>query len=136
MAKLELDQDTMYAIKSIFLGASIHDAAILCYRTDRSMRDKFLLYCKHKNPDLFEEIAIEAVNDGFTTPPVSYFRKQVLGFFSLSEVTTEFLHDYLDDARDLMGYLSKSLADANRMLCIARARHQSTKQALNLLCND
>lgn len=133
MAKLEFDQDTMYAIKSIFLGASIHDAAIMCYRNDRSMREKFLLYCKHQNTAAFEEIAVEAVKDGFTTPPVNYFRERILDFFSQNEVTTGFLYDYLDDVENLMGYLSKSLAEASRMLCIARARHQSTKQALNLM---
>ncbi|WFQ78066.1 hypothetical protein PXH59_00015 (plasmid) [Xenorhabdus sp. SF857] len=131
----KMDKETIYAIKSIFLGASIHDAAVFCYRNDRAMREKFLLYCKHKNVNKYEEIAIEAANNGYTTPPVHYFRYHVLEFFSRTEIATDFLHGWgnNDNVEDVMASLQKKREEANRMYCIARARHQSIQTALNLM---
>lgn len=130
--KTILDKDTRYAIKSIFLGAKIHDAAALCGRSDQSMRVQFLLFCKNTNRTRFEEIATNSVNDGWSTPPVRYFREQITDFLSKEEITTDFISEYLDDIGDAINYYARCIEESSKKLRIARARHTAMTQAMNL----
>lgn len=133
--KTIFDKDTMYAIKSIFLGAKVHDAAALCGRSDHSMRGQFLLFCKNMNRTRFEEIAVNAVNDGWATPPVKYFQGNIDDFLSKEEITTDFMSEYLDDVGDVINYYARCIAEASNQLRIARARHAAMTQAVNLHFN-
>ena len=133
--KTIFDKDTRYAIKSIFLGAKVHDAAALCRRSDHSMRSQFLLFCKNMNRTRFEEIATNAVNDGWSTPPVKYFREHINDFLSKEEITTDFMSEYLDDVGDVINYYARCIAEASNQLRIARARHAAMTQAVNLHFN-
>lgn len=133
--KTIFDKKTLYAIKSIFLGAKVHDAAALCERNDQSMRNQFLLFCKDTNRTKFEEIAIQAVNDGWNSPPVKYFRDYINDFFSKDEITTYFMSEYFDDVGDVINYYASCIVEASNQLRIARVRHAAMTKAMNLNFN-
>ncbi|EOW9480331.1 TPA: hypothetical protein ACMDRZ_003074 [Vibrio cholerae] len=112
-------EETHKAILSIFLGARIHDAAVMIGVSDRTMRDRFLTYCKHANHDTFERIYERAVHQGYSTPPVELFQPHVLDFFPSSALS---LHK-----RDLLPDQAKEKAEmallrAKKELSLARIR--------------
>jgi hypothetical protein len=131
----DFNKDTLYAIKSIFLGARVHDAAALCNRSDQSMRDVFLLFCKKVNWLKFEIISVNAVNEGWNGPPVRMFKEHANHFLSTEDMTTDFIGDYLDDVGDAMRYVERSIGRLSIQLRIARARHTAMKQAVHLIAN-
>lgn len=134
MAKnTNFDNDTIYAIKAIFLGARIHDAAALCDRSDASMRRLFLMFCEKTNKTKFEEICVNAVNDGWSNPPVNYFQEHIEHFLSEKEATLDFMGEYLEDVDNVLGYYKRCISNATKTLRIARARHAAMTQAIHLI---
>lgn len=121
------NHDTLYAVKSILLGARIHDASVLCDKTDQAMRNALFKFCQAANPITFEEISIEAANQGYATIPAQMLRAQSLEF--LGDLDTEFIisfmSDQIDDMCDVETYVKRCLARANKRLSIWRARHDS-----------
>lgn len=131
----DLDKDTLYAIKSIFLGATVHDAAALCNRSDQSMRGVFLSFCKQSNPRKFEEIAVNAANDNWSSPPARHFKKHIHHFLTKKEMTTDFIGEYFEDVGEVMRYVERSIGSLSTQLRILKARHVAMKQAVNLMAN-
>lgn len=119
------DHYTDLAIRSIFLGARIHDAAIICGKTDRAMRDDFLMFCKKNNRQRYSEILIISAHDGHTTPPVSYFRERILEFIPLQSLYPSFLSDSLEEMNQVTDYLERNLGFASANLSLWRARKDS-----------
>lgn len=119
------DHYTDLAIRSIFLGARIHDAAIICGKTDRAMRDDFLMFCKKNNRQRYSEILIISAHDGYTTPPVSYFRERILEFIPLQSLYPSFLSDSLEEMSQVTDYLERNLGFASANLSLWRARKDS-----------
>lgn len=120
----ENNNATLYAVKSILLGARIHDAAILCDRTDQSMRAALFQFCKNSNPVIFCEIEIEAAHLGYATVPAHLLRDRSLEF--LGELDTKFvigfLQENLDDMVDVSTYIKRCLRNAQAQVSIWRAR--------------
>jgi len=119
-ANFPYNEETRKAVLSIFLGARIHDAAVMISVADRTMRDRFLTYCKHANPDQFERIYERAVHQGYSTPPVELFQPYVLDFFTQADLPV--LHSeakVLPTAKELA---EESLEKAKLELSLARIR--------------
>ncbi|WP_237300866.1 hypothetical protein, partial [Vibrio anguillarum] len=106
-------------ILSIFLGARIHDAAVMINVPDRTMRDRFLTYCKHANPEKFERIYERAVHQGYSTPPVELFQLHVLDFFSTIELS---LHKQKMLSSSAKEKAEMALLKAKKELSLARIR--------------
>lgn len=135
------DHYTVLAIRSIFLGARIHDAAIICGRTDRAMRDEFLMFCKKNNRQRYSEILIISAHDGYTTPPVSYFRERILDFIPMQSLYPSFMADSLEEMGQVSDYLDRCLGAASAHLSILRARRDSWDGLMSLrraeqLCSE
>ncbi|WP_155274540.1 hypothetical protein [Vibrio nigripulchritudo] len=112
-------QDVKSAILSIFLGARIHDAAVLVGISDRTMRDRFLTYCKQTNPERFESIYECAAHRGYSTPPVELFQRHVMEFFN--EEDLPILHQ--QSSPSLVKELAeKNVENAKVQLSLARIR--------------
>lgn len=126
------DHYTALAIRSIFLGARIHDAAVLCGKTDRAMRDEFLTFCKNNNHQRYGEILIKSANDGYTTPPASYFREYILDFIPLQSLYPSFMLESLEEMGQVSDYLDRCLGAASAHLSILRARRDSWNGLMTL----
>lgn len=126
------DHYTDLAIRSIFLGARIHDAAIICGKTDRAMRDDFLMFCKKNNYQRYNEILIISSNDGYTTPPPAYFREYILEFIPLQSLYPSFMADSLEEMSQVSDYLDRCLGMASAHLSILRARRDSWNGLIQL----
>ncbi|HHC6562905.1 TPA: hypothetical protein ACN36J_004114 [Vibrio parahaemolyticus] len=113
-------EETRKAILSIFLGARIHDAAVMINISDRTMRDRFLTYCKHTNSDKFERIYERAVHQGYSTPPVELFQPHVLEFFTEKDLPV--LHSEAKVSSSAKEMAEEGLAQAKRELSLARIR--------------
>ncbi|HGS4561515.1 TPA: hypothetical protein ACMDRZ_003807 [Vibrio cholerae] len=121
------DHDTLYAVKSILLGARIHDASVLCDKTDQAMRWALFQYCQDANPVAFEQISIEAAHKGYTTVPVQMLRDSSSDFIGEldNEFITGFMAAQIDDMSDVETYVKRCLFQAQKRLSIWRARHDS-----------
>ncbi|MFW1108375.1 hypothetical protein ACEWA7_20250 [Vibrio parahaemolyticus] len=112
--------DTKKAILSIFMGARIHDAAVMIGVPDRTMRDRFLTYCKHVNVQQFERIYEKAVHQGYSTPPVELFQPYLLDFFSQEDISE--LYGPMNIPSYAKELAEKGLEKAKRELSLARIR--------------
>lgn len=112
--------ETQKAILSIFLGARIHDAAMMIGVADRTMRDRFLTYCKHANHAQFERIYERAVHQGYSTPPVELFQPHVLDFFSHRDLPV--LHSEAKVSPTAKEQAEEGVAQAKLELSLARIR--------------
>jgi hypothetical protein len=121
------DHDTLYAVKSILLGARIHDASVLCDKTDQAMRGALFQFCQSANPAAFEKISIEAANQGYTTIPVQMLRDSSSEFIGKldKDFITDFMLDQIDDMGDVETYVKRCFSQAQKRLSIWRARHDS-----------
>ncbi|MCD9517127.1 hypothetical protein [Photobacterium carnosum] len=127
------DHYTELAIRSIFLGARIHDAAILCGETDRTMREIFFVFCKKNNIRTYEKILIETSNAGYSTPPVAYFRAHVIDFIPVDLLLHCFPMQAKDEMSNISEYLNGRLGEAKMKLSILRARRDSWDGLINLI---
>lgn len=121
------------AIQSIFLGARIHDAAVLCGKTDREMRDFFISFCKKNNSKIYELVSIEAANKGCSTPPVDYFRKHIFDFISLENIHPGFMLASLEEMDSVSDYLDRCLGKASANTSLWRARRDSWNGLMALM---
>ena len=121
------DKDTLYAVKCILLGARIHDASVLCDNTDQAMRGALFKFCQMTNPVAFENISIEATNQGYTTIPAQMLRAQSSEF--LGEIDNqfflEFMGEHFADMCDVESYVKRCLSRAQKRASIWRARNDS-----------
>jgi hypothetical protein len=121
------NKDTIYAVKSILLGARIHDASVLCDKTDQAMRSALFKFCQTANPLAFEEISINAAHQGYTTIPAEMLREKSSLF--LGDLDSEFISDFmeiqLEDMCDVETYVKRCLSQAQKRLSIWRARNDS-----------
>lgn len=118
------DKDTIYAVKSILLGARIHDASALCDKTDQAMRSALFKFCQTVNPLAFEKISIEAAHQGYATIPAQMLKAQSLEF--LGDIDDEFIVDFMkiqiDDMCDVETYVKRCIYRTQKRLSIWRAR--------------
>lgn len=123
----KIDKDTLYAVKCILLGARIHDASALCDKTDQAMRAALFKFCQMMNPMSFENISIEASNQGYTTIPAQMLREQSSTFLGEidNQFYVDFVGDHFADMSDVEAYVKRCLENANKRLSIWRARHDS-----------
>lgn len=123
----KFDKDTLYAVKCILLGARIHDASALCDKTDQAMRAALFKFCQMMNPMSFENISIEASNQGYATIPAQMLREQSSTF--LGEIDNQFFVDFMGehfaDMCDVEAYVKRCLSRAQKRTSIWRARNDS-----------
>lgn len=127
------DHYTKLAIKSIFLGARIHDAAVVCGKSDALMRREFLAFAKNKNKMKFDFLDVEAASNGYSTIPASYFQNCALDFISLKDIHPGFIRESLSEMSAVYEYIERSLAFATANLSIQRARRDSWVGAVRIL---
>ncbi|MDD9200791.1 hypothetical protein [Aliivibrio sp. S2MY1] len=127
------DHYTTLAIRSIFLGARIHDAAVLCGKTDGAMRDVFISFCKQKNPNRYNQILIQAVHENYTTTPTKYLREHVLDFIPLEDLYPKFMMESLEEIACVSDYLNRCLGAISADLSLWRARRDSWDGLMKLV---
>lgn len=119
------DHYTDLAIKSIFLGANTHDAAVLCGKTAHLMREELHRFCKKRNLIKYQELLIEAESDGYTSTPTAYFRACMGEFISFKEIYPSFMYESLEEMAKVGDYLERSLSFSNAHRSMKRARRDA-----------
>lgn len=116
---------TRLAIRSIILGARIADAAVLCDKNYRQMRESLHSFCRKSNPDTYNLMLIDATNDGYNSIRTSDLRARALDFIPLVDLYPNFMGESLDEMADVSNYLEKCFISASASFSICRARRDS-----------